>query len=247
MSLLSINLGGFDTTFAQYIATTKYEVRKGMLYQLRHWLVSASKHGQWSKNADIPTNPDPRLIAWLMSSSKTGGRHGGQKRPYRYAVKAGKGSIWRRATTRQAASGKHRIRMRWYNRQEARKFTRNQFLLRHRAAKWIGAFLWRCTQEIKGQFGGEMVLDANQRAGRAIGAAYSEVAGSSTSPSIVSVRSTYDYARSTTRAKQSNIASAARVESHIMRALNSAKSEIVPNMEKKIASVLADQAKGVRR
>jgi hypothetical protein len=247
MSLLSINLRDFDSTFSKYIETTKYDVRKGMLYQLRHWLVTAAKHGAWSNDADIPVEGDPKLIAWLLSSSKVGGSRGGQKRPYRMAVKSSKGNVWKRATIRQAASGKHKIRMQWYNKQEARKYAINHFKLRHKSAGWIGAFIWRMAREIKGQVGGELPVNTNQRASRAIGAAYEEVAGTDKSPSVVSVRSDYDYARQLTRAKKENTWSAERVEMHIMSALNSAKEEIVPNMEQKIEQVLAKAARGITR
>jgi hypothetical protein len=247
MSLLSINLRDFDSTFSKYIETTKYDVRKGMLYQLRHWLVMASKYGTWSKDAEIPTQADPKLIAWLLSSSKVGGSRGGQKRPYRMAIKSSNGNVWKRATIRQAGSGKHRIRMQWYNKQEARKYALNHFKLRHKSAGWIGAFIWRMAREIKGQVGGELPVNSNQRAARAIGAAFEEVAGTDASPSVVSVRSNYDYARQVTRAKQPNTWSAGRVEGHIMRALNSAKAEIVPNMQQKIKQVLANAARGITR
>jgi hypothetical protein len=102
-------------------------------------------------------------------------------------------------------------------------------------------------REIKGQVGGELPVTSNQRAARAIGAAYEEVAGTDASPSVVSVRSNYDYARQVTRAKQPNTWSAGKVEGHIMRALNSAKAEIVPNMEQKIKQVLANAARGITR
>lgn len=247
MGLLSVNLGGFDTTFAQYIAVTRYEVRKGMLYQLRNWLVQASKHASWSKHAEIPTNPDPALVAWLMSSSKFGGRRGGQKRAYRQMTKSGGGKLWTRATNKMARSGRWKIKMQWYSRREAQKFVANHFRMRHRAAKWIGSFLFRMNQEIKGQLATELSVDANQRAARAIGAAYQETAGTAETPAIVSVSSRYGYTRDTTAAKKSSAASAEGVERHIMHALNAAKAEIVPNMEQKIRSVLADSAKGVRR
>jgi hypothetical protein len=247
MSLLSINLRDFDATFSRYIEATKYDVRKGMLYQLRHWLVMASKYGTWSKDAEIPVQADHKLIAWLLSSSKVGGSRGGQKRPYRAAIKSSKGNVWKRATIRQAASGKHRIRMQWYNKQEARNYALNHFKLRHKSAGWIGAFIWRMAREIKGQVGGELPVTSNQRAARAIGAAYEEVAGNDVSPSVVSVRSNYDYARQVTRAKQPNTWSAGKVEGHIMRALNSAKAEVVPNMQQKIKQVLANAARGITR
>jgi hypothetical protein len=247
MSLLSVNLGGFDTTFAQYIAVTRYEVRKGMLYQLRNWLVQASKHAGWNKNAEIPTNPDYKLVAWLLSSSKFGGRRGGQKKPYRVARTSDGKRISRRATARQVSSGKHRIRMQWYSRKEAAKFVDKHFRMRHRASRWIGAFLHRMNAEIKGQGFREIGVDANQRASRAISAAYEEAAATKDRPTLVSVAASYGYARATTAAKQSNVESANRVERHIMRALNAAKAEIVPNMEQKIQSVLADAARGIRR
>jgi hypothetical protein len=247
MSLLSINLRDFDSTFSKYIETTKYDVRKGMLYQLRHWLVMASKYGTWSKDAEIPLEADPKLIAWLLSSSKVGSRWGAKKRPYRMAIKSSKGNVWKRATIRQVASGKHKIRMQWYNKEDARNYALRHFKLRHKSSGWIGAFIWRMTREIKGQVGGELPVTSNQRAARAIGAAYEEVAGTDASPSVVSVRSNYDYAREVTRAKKPNTWSAAKVEGHIMSALNSAKAEIVPNMEQKIKQVLANAARGITR
>jgi hypothetical protein len=102
-------------------------------------------------------------------------------------------------------------------------------------------------REIKGQVGGALPINTNQRASRAIGAAYEEVAGTDKSPSVVSVRSDYDYARQLTRAKKENTWSAERVEMHIMSALNAAKEEIVPNMEQKIEQVLAKAARGITR
>lgn len=242
MGLLSVNLGGFDTTFAQYIAVTRYEVRKGMLYQLRNWLVQASKHAGWNKHAEIPTNPDPKLVAWLMSSSKHGGRRGGQRKPYRQS-----GGTWRSATSKQVRSGKHKIRMQFYNRKEAKAFGDKHFRMRHRAAKWIGAFLHRMNAEIRGQGFREIGVDANQRASRAISAAYEEAAGTKQSPAMVSVSASYGYSRDTTAAKQNNMLSANRVERHIMRALNAAKFDIVANMETKIRAVMADTARGVKR
>ncbi len=247
MSLISVNLDGFDKTFAQYIAVTRYEVRKGMLYQLRNWLVQAAKHAQWNKNAEIIANPDPKLVAWLLSSSKYGGRRGGIKRPYRVAVAKDGTRVSKRATVKQAMSGRHKIRMQWYNRKEAANFVLKHFRTRQRTAKWIGAFIWRMNAAIKGQGFREVGVEANQRAARAIGAAYEEVAGTDTQPSLVSVSSSYSYARDTTAAKQSNIESANRVERHIMAALNSAKATIVPNMQQKIEDVLARAAQGVKR
>jgi hypothetical protein len=137
--------------------------------------------------------------------------------------------------------------MQFYNRKEAKAFVDKHFRMRHRAAKWIGAFLHRMNAEIKGQGFREIGVDANQRASRAISAAYEEAAGTKQSPSMVSVSASYGYSRDTTAAKQNNMLSANRVERHIMRALNAAKFDIVANMETKIRSVMADTARGVRR
>jgi len=101
--------------------------------------------------------------------------------------------------------------------------------------------------EIRGQGFREIGVDANQRASRAISAAYEEAAGTKQSPAMVSVSASYGYSRDTTAAKQNNMLSANRVERHIMRALNAAKFDIVANMETKIRAVMADTARGVKR
>lgn len=247
MSLLTVNLGGFNTTFAQYIQTTRYSIQKGMAYQLRNWLYQATRVKNWSDEPRVPVKLEPKHVAWLMSSGKYGEPRSGKRKPYRVMRKKDGSRRWMAATQKMIASGKTGMRMRWYSRAEAQRFARRHVVLRQKSSHWISAFFYRMDRMMKTQVGGQQVKEGNARAARAIQAVYNEQAGGNGKPSVVAMRSHYDYARATTRAKQPNVPSAKGVERHIVTALEAAKASIIPNMEAKIRDIYDKAARGIRR
>ena len=78
---ITVDYSGMDKTFADYLAVTGYTVQKGLLYQLRNWLVRASQMA-YGTEAHFISDPDPKLVAFLMSSDIHGGRKGGVRKEY---------------------------------------------------------------------------------------------------------------------------------------------------------------------
>lgn len=245
-----VDYSELDSTFSRYLAITNYEIKKGILYQLRNWLVQAAKYASWG-DASIIQNPDPKLVAWLMSTSRTGGKGGGIRRPY-ILTNIG----WLRATKKRRKFWTTMpIRMRFYSREEAKKFAQRHFALRSRANKWIGSFIWKMKNSIKGvgsadieevpynsRLGSKIFVFLTQYGGR--GAISRTLGfGRNVGQAGVSIRALYNYKHATTAAKTvTTEQSANQLEQWIIKALNDAKVEIIPNMEQKIAQKLQQAA-----
>jgi hypothetical protein len=130
--------------------------------------------------------------------------------------------------------------MQFYSRAEAKKFVEKHFAMRVRASHFIGAFIWRMTRAIKGAIGAPAVAD-NKRLGNAI--TVNALQYGERGQSGVSVQAMYGYKHATTAAKKvTTEQSANQLEQWIIRALNDAKVEIIPNMEQKIAQKLKQAA-----
>jgi hypothetical protein len=245
-----------EGTFARYLEATHYEVKQGILYQLRNWLVQASKYATWG-DARIIQNPDPKLVAWLMSTDRRGrNKSAGAMKSFGQFTTghrwiSGKvrkdgtrgRSYWKQTNSKDQQRARKRVG--FYTREQAKKFSIKHFSMRMRASNFIGAFIWRMTGAIKGAMGSPAVAN-NRRLGNAIGVQalqYGEKGQSG-----VSVQAMYGYKHATTAAKTvSTEESANRLERWIIKALEDAKETIIPNMEQKIAQKLQQAADRSKR
>ena len=245
---VTVDASEFESTMANYLAVTGYTLQQGMLYQLRNWLVKASQ-AAYGTDAHFIANPDPKLVAWLMST----GPHG-----ERTAVKwFGKNTIdhrWRQGRLRKdgtrgpsywvgkGGGGQQRQRGRFgfYSREQARAFAVRHFDMRKRAARWLGAFLGAMKRRVnqQGDMGGGTVENENKRLGGAVQTGLFTT-GDKTATFGITAVGQFSYKHATTAAKKvTTEESANRLERIILKALNDCKSEIIPNMEQKIASEL---------
>jgi hypothetical protein len=248
---ITVDTSDFDEAFTRYIAVTGYTVKQGLYYQLRNWLVKASQYA-YGREATFIANPDPKLVAFLMSSGKHGERGGGQRKEYgthamgqhwvtgkRRKNGTRAPSHWKQDVSKEQVRG--RKAMLFYTRDEARRFAVKHFDMRKRTARFIGSFLGAMKREINANVeeSGGKIVGENKRLSELI---------KTTSFSIgdgIGVLAQYGYKHETTAAKKvTTQESANRLEKILREALDNAAQDIIPNMEEKIARDLEAIASG---